>query len=84
VTTPDQQPPPDRWALYERFAPAIRAYAARRVEPDARSFAPLLLRRHSEGTAVDGEPFTYDDTERVLEQRTLPDTREHREAFTLR
>ena len=26
---------PARWALYERHLPAIRAYAVRRVEPDA-------------------------------------------------
>jgi RNA polymerase sigma factor (sigma-70 family) len=35
VTTPTDQTPPDRWELYERHAPAIRAYAARRVERDA-------------------------------------------------
>jgi DNA-directed RNA polymerase specialized sigma24 family protein len=35
VTTLNENSPPDRWALYERSAPAIRAYAARRVEPDA-------------------------------------------------
>ena len=35
MTTPNDHPPPDRWELYERHAPAIRAYAARRVEPDA-------------------------------------------------
>ena len=51
---------------------------------DAETFAPLLLRKHSEGIAVNGEPFTYDYSERVLEQRTLPDTPAHREAFTLR
>ena len=27
--------PPDRWTVYERCHPAVRAYAARRVEPDA-------------------------------------------------
>jgi len=51
---------------------------------DAESFAPLLLRKHSEGTAVDGQPFTYDYSERVLEQRTLDDTPANRAAFTLR
>jgi hypothetical protein len=49
---------------------------------DADTFAPLLVRKHSEGTAVNG--FTYDYTERVLEQRTLPDTAEHRAALRLR
>ena len=52
---------------------------------DAETFAPLLLRKHSEGTAVDGKPFTYDYSERVLEQRTLDDTPANRAAaFTLR
>jgi hypothetical protein len=51
---------------------------------DAETFAPLVLRKHSEGIAVDGKPFTYDYTERVIEQETLPDTPEHRAALTLR
>ena len=41
---------------------------------DARTFAPLLLRKHAEGLDVRGDPFTYDYAERVLEQRALPDT----------
>ena len=51
---------------------------------DAETFAPLVLRKHSEGTAVDGKPFTYDYSERVLEQRTLPDTPENRAQLELR
>lgn len=31
----ERAPSGDRWAVYERHAPAIRAYAARRVERDA-------------------------------------------------
>jgi hypothetical protein len=33
---------------------------------------------------VNGKPFTYDYTERVLEQRTLPDTAANRAELTLR
>jgi hypothetical protein len=33
-----------------------------------------VLRRHAEGRDVSGGPFTYDYAERVLDQRTLPDT----------
>jgi hypothetical protein len=51
---------------------------------DAETFAPLLLEKHSEGTAVDGKPFTYDYRERVVEQRTLPDTPENRSLLRLR
>lgn len=32
---PPGAPPPDRWTVYERCHTAVRAYAARRVEPDA-------------------------------------------------
>ena len=69
MTTPDQQPPPDRWALYERFAPAIRAYAARRVEPDAvddivaDTFAVAWRRLPREGDPL---PWLYGVARRVV------------------
>ena len=51
---------------------------------DAETLAPLVLRKHSEGLDVNGDPFTYDYTERVLEQRTLPDTPANRVLLTPR
>ena len=51
---------------------------------DAATLAPLVLRKHSEGLDDDGDPFTYDYTERVLEQRTLPDTQANRALLTPR
>ena len=51
---------------------------------DAETFAPLVLRKHSEGRDVNGDPFTYDYAERVLEQHTLPDTPGNRALLTPR
>jgi len=50
---------------------------------DAESYAPLALIKHSEGIAVDGKPFTYDYTERIVGRRTLPDTAANREQLRL-
>jgi hypothetical protein len=51
---------------------------------DAETYAPVLLRKHSEGLDVHGKPFTYDLSERVLEHETLPDTAENRRLLELR
>jgi hypothetical protein len=45
---------------------------------DAASYEPLELRRHSEQVR-DGERYTHDSSERVLDYRVLPDTAANRE-----
>ena len=51
---------------------------------DADTYAPLELRRHSEGLDVYGKPFVYDYVERIVGRRTLPDTAANREQLRLR
>ena len=51
---------------------------------DAETLAPLELRKHSEGRDVHGDPFTYDYSERVVAQATLPDTPANRALLTPR
>ena len=69
MTSPHDQPPPERWELYERLAPAIRAYAARRVEPDADddvvadTFAVAWRRLPREGDPL---PWLYGVARRVV------------------
>jgi hypothetical protein len=50
---------------------------------DTETYAPLELRKHSEGTAVDGKPYTYDLSERIVSRRTLPDTAANRALLRL-
>jgi RNA polymerase sigma-70 factor (ECF subfamily) len=69
VTTTNDKPPPDRWELYERLAPAIRAYAARRVESDAvddivaETFAIAWRRLPRDGDSL---PWLYGVARRVV------------------
>lgn len=50
---------------------------------DAESYAPLALTDRSSGTDVEGKPFTYALTEKVVEQRVLPDDATHRKQVEL-
>lgn len=65
VSIPDSR----RWLLYEQHAPAIRAYAARRVEPDAvddvvaDTFAVAWRRLPREGEPL---PWLYGVARRVV------------------
>ena len=69
MTHPTDHPPPDRWEIYERLAPAIRAYAARRVERDAvddvvaETFAIAWRRLPREGDPL---PWLYGVARRVV------------------
>lgn len=51
---------------------------------DTETYAPLSLRKHSEGIGADGHPFVTDYEERIVAQDTLPDTAEHRRQLELR
>jgi hypothetical protein len=50
---------------------------------DAETYLPLELRRHSEDTAQDGDPFTYDPVERVVDHDVLPATPANRAQLRL-
>jgi hypothetical protein len=50
---------------------------------DAATFEPLQLVKHSEGRDVEGRPFAYDFTMRVLSVRRLPDNAANRAQLEL-
>jgi RNA polymerase sigma-70 factor (ECF subfamily) len=69
VTTIQHTPETASWAAYEEYAPAIRAYAARRVEPDAvddivaETFAIACRRMPDDGDPL---PWLYGVARKVV------------------
>lgn len=50
---------------------------------DAQTYEPIAMTIHDEGTAVDGRPFRYDFSERIVAQTTLVDSPANREQLRM-